>query len=125
MERKRSLAAAYEEGAQLMEQLHAGGRLASAVDEVAGSLPAGPVTVLSTTIEGAAIAAVCASRRPSATWRMVELSWQPAIVTDTPVVFVEPVEPGAAWRDAVARRYPEAPIVIATMFADDSLLRAA
>jgi hypothetical protein len=124
VERKRSLAAAYEEGAQLMEQVHAGDQLASTADDMAQRLPSGPVTMLSTTIEGAAIAAVCAAQRPAASWRMIELSWQPAIITDTPVVFVEPVEPGAAWRDAVERRYPEATVLIATV-STDTLLRAA
>ena len=108
MERKRSLAAAYRDGAQLMEQLHAGERLQAAAADVAPRLPESEVTLLSTSIEGAAIAAVCAAQHPMATWRLVELAWQPVVVTDAPVVFVEPVEPGRAWRArcSVATRTP-------------------
>ena len=107
-----------------MEQLHAGDRLSAAAAEVASQLPESKVTLLSTSIEGAAIAAVCAAQHPMSTWRLVELAWQPVVVSDAPIVFVEPVEPGRAWRSAVHGRYPDAAVIIAAA-AHDTLLHAA
>ena len=124
MERKRSLAAAYEEGQQQMEKMHAGEHLSAAVDEALAQLASGDLTLLSTSIEGAAIAAACTVNRPGATWRLVDLTWQPRVNTSHPIVFIEPMDPGRAWRSAVSSRYSDATVIICGA-PNEALLRAA
>jgi hypothetical protein len=108
-----TLAARYERLQREMETLHAGAALESAADAVAAVLPTGRLTLVSTSDQGAAVAAVCAARRAGATtWRKVDLLAPPA-AADGAVVVIEPVDTGAAWRQAIERRYPNALVVIA------------
>lgn len=109
MEHNRSLAAEYEAGAALMDELHDGQNLATAADRAEQELPDEALALLATSPEGAAIAAVCASRRSSpTTWRLIHLGYPPAIDSEATVVFVEPVDPGRGWQAAVKRHYPDA-----------------
>jgi hypothetical protein len=95
-----------------MDELYEGRALSTAVALLLDVLPGGPLTLLSTSDQGAGLAAVCASRRRSTTWRKTNLvSPLPAPISGA-VVVIEPIDPGAGWRQAVEHRYPGAQIVI-------------
>ena len=126
MEHTPSLAAEYEAGAALLEELHDGRRLDAAAGRTEQQLPDEPLTLLSTSAEGAAVAAVCASRRSSPTsWRLINLGYPPALESDPMIVFVEPVDPGRAWHAAVKRHYPGARFLFTGVLSSTSLKAAA
>lgn len=107
-----SLAERYAKLQEEMDELYEGQAVSSAAALLLDALPGGLLTLLSTSDQGAGLAAVCASRRPSTTWRKTNLvSPLPAPVAGG-VVVVEPVDPGEGWRRAVEHRYPGAQIVI-------------
>ena len=112
-----TLAARYARLHEEMEVVHDGAALAAAADAVTAILPTGTLTLVATSDQGAAIAAVCAARRPGATtWRKIDLL-TPPVATDGRVVAVEPVDAGAAWRQALERQYPRVLVVIANEIA--------
>jgi hypothetical protein len=90
-----------------MRELRDGHALHEAAEHVLGDVPSlGRIAFLSSSVEGAALAAVCAVLRADGShWRHVNLL-APAAEPADPVVFVEPVFPGRAWQDAVDRAYP-------------------
>ena len=107
-----TLAERYARLQEEMDELYEGQAVSAAAALVVAALPGGPLTLLSTSDQGAGLAAVCASRRPSTTWRKTNLLSPLLTPVAGGVVVIEPVDPGAGWRQAVARRYPGAPIVI-------------
>jgi hypothetical protein len=108
-----TLADRYDRLLAEMQKLRSGDALASAADAVQAALPRHSVVLVSTSDEGAGVAAVCAARRGRGTnWMKVDLL-APQQVADGPlVVVVEPVDAGAAWRQAVERVYPGARILV-------------
>lgn len=108
-----TLADRYDQLLAEMQTLRAGNALAEAADAVDAVLPRRPVVLVSTSDEGVAVVAVCAARRGRGTsWMKVDLLL-PAPVTDgRPVLVVEPVDAGASWRQAIARVYPSARILV-------------
>lgn len=107
-----TLAERYVRLQEEMDKVYEGRAASAAATLVLGVLPGGPVTLLSTSDQGLGVAAVCASRRPSAKWRKTNLVSPLPAPTVGAVVVIEPVDPGAGWRQAVAHRYPGAQIVI-------------
>jgi hypothetical protein len=106
-----SLADAYGEAQQKMLEIHDGYALAEAAEEVLSQLPAGPVSLLATSVEGVALAAVCAARRADGTdWQRVDHGRRDRTLAHRPVV-VEPVDGGSGWRKAILRRHPDAVFV--------------
>ena len=96
-----------------MQTLRSGDSLAAAADAVEGALPHRPLVLVSTSDEGAGLAAVCAaSRGVRTTWMKVNLLAPPNPAENVEVVVVEPVDAGAAWRQAVDRVYPDARVLI-------------
>lgn len=102
-----------------MQTLGVGDALSAAADAVGSVLPPHDVVLVSTSIEGAGVAAVCAARRGDRTrWMKVELLAPESVPDGANVVVVEPVDAGAAWRQAVERVYPGATIlVVSDLFA--------
>jgi hypothetical protein len=90
-----------------MRELCDGHALHEAAERVLEDVPSiGRVAFLSSSLEGAALAAARAVIRADGShWRHVNLLAPAAALAD-PVVFVEPVFPGRAWEDAVDRAYP-------------------
>lgn len=100
-------------GTATLRELHQGETLRTAADSVLDQLAETPVALLAASVEGAALAAVCAAlRSDGSTWARVNLFTQSTTSNALPIVFVEPTEPGAAWRAAVTARYPDATIVL-------------
>lgn len=97
-----------------MRVLHNGAALRHAVDAVLGQLPAGRLALLSTSIEGIALAAATAIQRPAPTaWQSLDVRLGPQdIIVGRPVV-IEPVDPGPGWRSAIGRIIPGAAFVFA------------
>ena len=86
-------------------------RIAQALSRRLGS---GPLVLLSTTRQGAGLAAACAAGRSEATWwRQVDLLLTPELPDGAAPVFVEVVDPGAGWQDFALARYPGARFVFA------------
>jgi len=109
-----SLAAQYAAYAASMHELRDGRTLRLAADSVASSLPPGPLVLLSTSPEGAALAAVCAaSRRAPTSWQLIHLAYPPSVPPMTRIVMVEPIDPGRGWEAAVRRHYTDAVCVFA------------
>jgi hypothetical protein len=107
-----TLAERYARLQEAMDKLYDGGAASAAAALVLDVLPSGPVTLLSTSDQGLGLAAVCASQRPSTSWRKTNLASPFPTPTIGTIVVVEPVDPGAGWREAVLRRYPQAQVVI-------------
>jgi hypothetical protein len=96
-----------------MTMLRSGAAISVAADAVEAELPSCDVVLVSTSDEGAALAAVCASRRSRDTsWMKVNLLAAEPIEDAATVVVIEPIDAGAAWRQAVDRAYPGARVVI-------------
>jgi hypothetical protein len=97
-----------------MTEFHSGEELVRAAHSMIDRLPPGRVVLVSTTIEGAAIAAVI-----SALTSGRDVSWyliSPARRADLPegqVVVVEPVDAGDGWRRTIESVIPGAEILIA------------
>ena len=96
---------------EAMEAVHGSGALRAAAEQVLEQLPSGGMTLVATSIEGAAIAASCAAMSPrkGLTWRFVNLISQPDF--SEPVVVVEPTDPGSGWRSDVLTRLPQATFI--------------
>lgn len=112
-EKVETLAARYTRLQTDMRTLRSGGALAAAADAVEAGLPAGRVLLVSTSDEGAGLAAVCAARRGvGASWMKVNLLAAEPVLDGRTVVVVEPIDAGAAWRQAVERAYPGARVLV-------------
>jgi hypothetical protein len=97
----------YAEGHREMLLLHDGAALIPAAHAILEDLPEGPLTFVATSIEGTALAAVCAALRADGSdWQRVLLVGPHTLVQHQPI-FVEPVDGGSGWRNAVLRRYPQ------------------
>lgn len=100
-------------GTAALRAVHEGPALLAAATSVLDQLPAGPVEVYAASVEGAVLAGLCAALRADGSrWERVHLMAPQAAKPRRPVVFVEPVEPGKAWRAAVQARYPWALVVL-------------
>lgn len=96
-----------------MDRLYLGSTISAAAEAVLAELPAGRVTLVSTSDHGAGLAAVCASRRTDkTTWRKVNLVAPNTSEVEGDVVVLEPVDPGVGWRQAVERSYPGARVIV-------------
>jgi hypothetical protein len=108
-----TLATRYARLQDEMRMLQSGEALAAAADAVERELPGEPVVLVSTSDEGAGLAAACAARvGPGASWMKVDLLAAEPVLDGRRVVAVEPVDAGAAWRQAVERAYPGARVLI-------------
>lgn len=108
-----SLVELYEQLQEQMDELRDGAAIASAATAVLAELPAGALALLSTSDRGAGLAAVCASHRTQpTTWGKVDLILPIEVPPKGEVVFIEPVDPGAGWREAVERRFPGARAIV-------------
>lgn len=111
-----SLAARYQELQEEMNRLHDGSTLQRAVADVLDRLPEGALALFSTSDQGAGLAAACAAQRADATvWRRINLAYAPDPPAGRRVVIVEALDGGLAWRNAVARRYPRAEVLVADL----------
>ena len=108
-----TLAMRYERLRTEMQTLRYGDSLAAAADAVEAAVPRRPLVLVSTSDEGAALAAVCAARRGGGTsWMKVNLLAPEPVADGVEVVVVEPVDAGAAWRQAIERAYPGARVLV-------------
>ena len=108
-----SLAGRYARLQAEMRTLRGGYELAAAAAAVEAALPDCPVALIATSDEGTALAAVCAARRGDSTsWMKVDLMQPEAVNGTVEIVAVEPVDAGAAWRQAIDRAYPGARVLI-------------
>src|SRR5437868_4968211 len=98
------------------ERLHLGDEIRLTALAILEGLPRRNVVLVATSIEGAALAAVCSALAPerNLVWRLVNLirSGEPEL--DTEVMVIEPADPGIGWRDAIMRRYPGARFAFAS-----------
>jgi hypothetical protein len=98
----------YRRRLRQMDALHDGDQLADAAASVLSQLPAGSLTLLSTSPQGVALAAVCAATRGDSTrWSALDLL-DPGPQDTGGVVVVEPVDAGPGWRRSVSARLPSA-----------------
>lgn len=104
---KESLLTSYLEGQEQMETFSDGATLAAAARSVLRQLPAGKLTLLTTSTAGTALAATCAALREEPTrWCAIDILLPSKV--EGQVVIVEPLDAGPAWRDALSRCYPQA-----------------
>lgn len=105
-----------------MRRLRDGAALLDAARGVLPHLPTGPLLLLSTSVEGTALAAVCATLRGSGstTWARVNLVAPQLLDEARHTVFVEPVDPGAGWRSAIEKHYPGADFLSAAAHAEEA-----
>lgn len=110
-----SLLERYVRDEELMDELHDGTVLRQYAAQVVHRLPRGPVELLSTSRQGAGLAAACAALRTEPTrWRELDLLLRASWQSCGQVVLVEMINPGAAWQNAVFRRFPDAQLIFAT-----------
>jgi hypothetical protein len=103
-----AVARQYVEGQRQMARLHHSGEILEAAQAVTSDLPSEPLTFVATSVEGTALAAVCAALHGHASdWQRLLLTTQAIDTAHTPIV-VEPVDGGRGWRAALLRRYPDA-----------------
>jgi hypothetical protein len=110
----RRIAEEYAEGLAAMAMFHSPAILRRAAEEVLERLPGGPVSIVSTSIEGAALAAVCSilAEQQVSGWHMIDIAFPLRAELEKQVVVVEPIDPGAGWRNLLLKRLPGAQIVI-------------
>ncbi len=95
-----------------MDRLYDGEELGDAAGSVLEQLPTGSVTLISTSIQGAGLAAACAAVREQPTrWGSVNPALPSPPVIAGRIVVVEALDAGAAWRDAMLRRFPGAEFI--------------
>ena len=87
----------YAAGQAEMRRVRNGEMLLEAARQLVDRLPGGELTLAATSIEGVALAAVCAALRDEPTeWTRIDLgSPQPTVLAETLVV-IEPVDGGLA-----------------------------
>ena len=108
-----TIAEGFAAGTAALRAVHEGPPLLAAAKSVLDQLPEGPVEVYAASVEGAVLAGMCAALRADGSrWERVHLMGPLRSVPGRPVVFVEPVEPGKAWRAAVQARYPAALVLL-------------
>lgn len=91
-----------------MLKVHDGETLLATARSIIEHTPDSPVTFIATSVEGTALAAVCAALHGhESDWQRVVLTGRTSATANTPIV-VEPVNGGAGWRSALLRRLPEA-----------------
>lgn len=97
-----------------MADFHAGEELVRAAQALTATLPHGRVVLVSTSVEGAAIAAVASALLPTRDvhWFLISASRR-ADLPDGKVVVVEPVDAGEGWRTTMKAVIPGAQIFIA------------
>ncbi len=98
------------------ERLHRGDEIRMSALAILELLPRRYLVLVSTSIEGAALAAACSALAPERTlvWRLVNLTRSGEPDLGTEVMVIEPSDPGIGWRDAVTRRYPGAHFAFAS-----------
>jgi hypothetical protein len=117
-----SLLERYLQGEQRMEELHDGIVLRRLAERLTRRLGSEPVQLFSTSEQGAGLAAACAALRKAPTrWRKVDLLLGAHAASDHRLFLVEILDPGAAWRDAASRRFPQASFLFAQEPADVTL----
>jgi hypothetical protein len=110
-----SLLERYAQGQGKMDEVYEGAELRSLTRMVMDRLPDGPVLLISTSTQGAGLAAACAVMRPQPTrWRKLDLLLPSLEEDGSRVVLLEVVDPGDGWRDAAQRRFPGAEFVFAS-----------
>lgn len=98
----------YVEGRRQMAHLRDGATILDAARRITSDLSSEPVTFVATSIEGTALAAVCAALHGHASdWRRLVLTARAIETAHVPIV-VEPVDGGSGWRKALLRRLPNA-----------------
>lgn len=109
-----SIADEYARGVARMRTFHDGGVMLEAAQSVLAALPPAPVCLLSTSLEGTALAAVVAAiRRDQKTcWERVTFNRPAPVPHGYHAVVVEPEDGGDGWRQALEDRYPGAAFVI-------------
>jgi hypothetical protein len=108
---------------QEMRRVHDGEVLRQAAADLIERLPAGPLTLITTSDQGVGLAAACACLRDAPTrWERIDLLAPPKFAAGTRLIAVEPVEGALAWRDAVKRCYPEAKLMIPNLPAEKRLV---
>jgi len=106
-----SLLAEYLQGQSQAEALFDGAALGEAARGILSRLPAGELTLVTTTTVGAALAGICATLRSEPTrWQLVDLLLA-APEIEGRVAVVDVLDGGAAWRDALRARFPNAPLL--------------
>jgi hypothetical protein len=107
----------YENGRREMDRLHDGRAMLEAAEAIVSDLPPEALTFVATSVEGVALAAVCAAVHGcDSDWQRVPLTTRARPTAHAPLV-VEPVDGGSGWRKALLRRVPGA------RFADPSRTR--
>lgn len=98
-----------------MAAFHTGEELVRAAHVLIDRLPPGPLVLVSTTIEGAAIAAVMSALASTRdlSWHLISPSWRPDL-PEGQVVVVEPVDAGLGWRSTMESLMPGAEILTPT-----------
>jgi hypothetical protein len=98
-----------------MAEFHSGEELARTADSLVRRLPPGRIVLVSTTIEGAAIAAVMSalSAAQDVSWYLISPNRR-AKLPEGHVVLIEPVDAGEGWRRTMESMIPGAEIFIAS-----------
>lgn len=92
------------------EAAHRGDRVRELAHAILGRLPGGPVTLVTTTAEGAAVAgAVVVMREDRTDWRVVHLGRRMHL--SGPIFVVEAVRLGRGVQEAFQSAFPEAVIL--------------
>jgi hypothetical protein len=108
-----SLAELYAIRQDEMNAVYDGAVLRERADRLLKLLPPGPVVLVSTSEQGAGIAAAAAALRTDETsWRRVDPLLPVGLSETATVVIVEPIQGNSAWRQAVERRWPAARVMV-------------
>jgi hypothetical protein len=99
-------------------KLHDGVELRQAVAHIVCQLPRGPVTLIATSIEGAALAAACAADELNhqVDWQLVNPMWEYQI--GGTIIGVAPCDPGEGWKSALRTRFPDVTFAFPELGAD-------
>jgi len=109
-----SLLERYVQGEERMDELHDGAVLRRLAERLTRRLGSEAVELFATSEQAAGLAAACASLRKAPTrWRKVDLLLGADVAEGYRLFLVELLDPGAAWRDAASRRFPQASFLFA------------
>ena len=109
---------------QEQAKAHSGEWLRERAQDICGHLPPGPLTVLTTSPEGAALAgAITVLRADPTRWRTIGFGRQVAV--EGPAVVIEAVQLGEGLRASLSRLLPGVSVIDASTAATATAIRAA
>jgi hypothetical protein len=97
------------------DELHGATALLAAVRRIAPRVPSGPQVLVTTSVEGIALAGavIGATGRSDVTWELADLAAPASVPSGGNHVIIDSLDPGCGWLEALVERYPGATLLTA------------